>query len=403
MEHQADRRRLLSGAGAAVGSGLLISSESSVSARAGTGSCRPIPPRPVAPVNQPIAARHGLTYTAMPLQAAGVDVEPMITINAAADVAAKRHRLVDYIWKGAGLPARRPTVRRGVSAPAFGTLTRVSRIDELTVPLGYGVRSTVFHILPRRPATPRIAIYHNGHGEPFDTMLRTIQGLLNEGCSVLACAMPFRHWNAQRITDPKDPAKRVELRSHDDLARWESSAFSALTFFLEPVAVALNHVIATYRPASVQMIGLSGGGWTTTVYAAIDPRVTRSYPTAGSLPFYLRPAAPNATSSIGDWEQRGDTLPGFYGIAGYLDLYVMAAAGHGRRQVQILNRFDSCCFAGVGHRGYAPAVSHRVSAIGAGHWEVLEDATHDQHTISPYALSVILWDLRTDQDTVPSV
>jgi hypothetical protein len=194
-------------------------------------------------VNQAIAARHGLAYTAMPLQAAGVDVESMITINGSADVAAKLRGLLDYVWKGSGLPAGRPTVEHDVSAPDLATLTRVRRIDELTVPLRYGVRSRVFHILPRRPAR-RIAVYHNGHGEPFGT----------------------------------------------------------------------------------------------------------------------------------------------------------AATGRGRRQLQILNRFDSCCFAGVCHRGYAPAVTQRVATIGDGHWEVVEDATHDQHTISPYALSVILWDLRAGQD-----
>lgn len=47
----------------------------------------------------------------------------------------------------------------------------------------------------------------------------------------------------------------------------ESKSFSALTFFLDPVTVALNHAVTTRRPTSVQMIGLSGGGWTTTVYA----------------------------------------------------------------------------------------------------------------------------------------
>ena len=36
------------------------------------------------------------------------------------------------------------------------------------------------------------------------------------------------------------------------------------------------------------MIGLSGGGWTTTVYAAIDPRIVKSIPVAGTLPLYLR-------------------------------------------------------------------------------------------------------------------
>jgi hypothetical protein len=247
----------------------------------------------------------------------------------------------------------------------------------------------VFHALPRPPANGRLAIYHNGHGEPPEAILSTVGGLLQRGYPVLICAMPYMHWNAA------PSAGRVP---HDDFARRESAGFSALTFFLDPVAVALNHAVTAHRPTSVQMIGLSGGGWTTTVYAAIDPRVTRSYPVAGSLPFYLRGAAPNAVSSTGDWEQRRASLPGFYGIAGYLDLYVMAAAGPGRRQLQILNRFDPCCFSGVGHRGYAPAVTQRAALIDDGHWDLLEDATHDRHTISSYALSVILYDLSTQHD-----
>jgi hypothetical protein len=204
--------------------------------------------------------------------------------------------------------------------------------------------------------------------------------------------MPFIHWNARTIADPHDPAKLVRLTSHDGLARWESPGFSALTFFLEPVAVALNHAVAEYRPTSIQMIGLSGGGWTTTVYAAIDPRVTGSYPVAGSLPFYLRAGSRRRAFSLGGWEQNEEMLPAFYGIAGYLDAYVMAATGPRRRQLQVLNRFDPCCFSGVGHRSYAAAVGHRAAVIG-GRWDVLEDATHDQHTISPYALSVIFNDL----------
>ena len=45
------------------------------------------------------------------------------------------------------------------------------------------------------------------------------------------------------------------------------------------------------------MVSISGG-WTTTVYAAIDPRVTRSYPVAGSLPIPLRVDV----RDWGDWE-----------------------------------------------------------------------------------------------------
>jgi hypothetical protein len=32
------------------------------------------------------------------------------------------------------------------------------------------------------------------------------------------------------------------------------------------------------------MLGLSGGGWSTTLAAAVDPRIQLSFPTAGSVP-----------------------------------------------------------------------------------------------------------------------
>lgn len=44
------------------------------------------------------------------------------------------------------------------------------------------------------------------------------------------------------------------------------------------------------------------------------------------------------------------------------------------------------------------AGGHRARVVIGGDWEVVEDATHDQHTISPYALSVILHDLGVHRD-----
>jgi len=400
MPGEVSRRKVLGGI--AAGGVLATVGVPERAAAEADSPCEPLPPRPVAPVNQEIAARFGIDYKAMPEQVVGVDVEPLITINSAAEIPPKRAALIDYVWKGAGLPAAMPSVEAGVSPPQFGTLTSVRRIDQLTVPLRYGVTASVFHLLPARPYSRRLALHHNGHGEPFDTMLRTVQALLDRGYSVMAFAMPFFHWNMTSIADPNDPTRLVPIKSHNELAPWESAGFSTLTFFLEPIAVAVNYAVATYRPSSVQMIGLSGGGWATTVYPAIDPRITRSYPTAGSFPVYLRSAPPKPGPTTGDWEQRPDLLPGFYAGANFPDLYVMAAVGQAgepsRRQMQILNRFDACCFNGVGHRSYTPVVSHRVAVIGNGHWEVLEDATHDQHQISPYALSVILWDLEADPD-----
>ncbi|MGW4958744.1 hypothetical protein ACWEPL_16075 [Nonomuraea sp. NPDC004186] len=384
------------GSGSAAGTGGLDEG-----VRGGKGA-----PRPVAPVNQEVAARFGPEYKTLPPAVAGVDIEPLIGIASAADIAAKRKGMIDYIWKGAGQPKTLPTVETDVPAPDFASLTGVRRIDRLTVPLGYQVSAKVYDIVPRRAWNRRLALYHNGHGEPFDTMLRTVQALLDRGYRVMAYAMPFQHWNQQQIADPKDPAKLLPNPSHRELPPWESTEFSALTFFLEPLTITLNYAQATYRPASVEMIGLSGGGWATTVFAALDPRVTRSYPTAGSLPFFLRPASPKPRPTTGDWEQTKEALPGFYAATSddFLDMYVLASVGPGRGQVQILNRFDECCFNGVGHRVYQAPVRDRVALLAGGRpehgrWDLLEDATHDDHTISPFALSVILWDLDTTNVT----
>jgi hypothetical protein len=360
-------------------------------------------PRPVAPVNQEAAAKFGPEYKTLPPAVAGVDIEPLIGIATAADIEARRAAMAGYIWKGAGPPRSLPVVETGVTAPAeLKDLTGVRRIDLLTVPLGYQVTAKVYDLLPRKGWNRRLALYHNGHGEPPDTMIRTAQALLDLGYRVMVYAMPFHHWNAQGIEDPQHPGTMLPGPSHRELVPWETERFSTLSFFLEPLTVTLNHAERTYRPESVEMIGLSGGGWTTTVYSALDPRITRSYPVAGSLPFFLRPASPKPSPTIGDFEQTKAAFPGFYAASSddFLDMYVMASIGANRGQLQILNRFDECCFNGVGHRVYQAPVRDRVRLLAGGRpergrWDLLEDATHDDHTISPHALSVILWDLDT--------
>jgi hypothetical protein len=335
---------------------------------------------------------------ALPQQVVGVDVEKEIAIHTMADIEDRRARLIDYIWKGAGLPTTMPEVEAGVALPAeIADVTGIRQTRKLTIPLRYGVKATQYLVEPKGRRNHRLAIYHTGHGEDPIIRVRTVQALLDLGYAVLCSDMPFVGWNVQLIEDRNDPSKFVSIGSgtaaHNMLEPYETSSFSALTFFLEPLAVAISYAQKVLRPQSIVMIGLSGGGWTTTVYPAIDTRITRSYPTAGSWPHFCR--FPNLP---GDWEQgkAGASLQAFYSIASFLDMYAMAAVGPRRGQLQILNRFDEAGIRGVGARSYAPVVRHRVALIGQGTWDLLEDATESTHQISPYALDVILWDLETN-------
>ncbi|MCW5850799.1 MAG: hypothetical protein KIT87_12055, partial [Anaerolineae bacterium] len=136
--------------------------------------------------------------------------------------------------------------------------------------------------------------------------------------------------------------------SHDSLFSLPLRNGNALKFFLDPTAVSLNYLKTRAdadgfpRYQDYNMIGLSGGGWTTTLYAAVDPTIKTSIPVAGTLPLYLRYDGYNH-----DLEQ---TLSSFYSRAGYPDLYVLGSYGRGRKQVQVLNRRDNCCFGEAEHR-----------------------------------------------------
>src|SRR5262245_25842524 len=103
----------------------------------------------------------------------------------------------------------------------------------------------------------------------------------------------------------------------------------------------------TYR--RIGMSGLSGGGWTTTLVGAIEPRLTHLYPVAGSMPFEvdIDPAVVglNVSSLRGDYEQSHQRF--LRGIASYLDLYVLGASFPKRKAVHFYNAADTCCFPGI--------------------------------------------------------
>ena len=130
------------------------------------------------------------------------------------------------------------------------------------------------------------------------------------------------------------------------------------------------------------MTGISGGGWTTVLYSALDPRIEKSYPVAGSVPLYLRF---NNPKNMGDYEQM---LPELYKIADYLDLYIMASYGENREQIQIFNKYDPCCFSGTGYITYENEIKKSISDLGK--FKVFLDVNNKKHSISEESFTIIL-------------
>src|SRR5689334_381698 len=268
-----------------------------------------------------------------------------ITVTSPAEADARRARLVALIWGGAGFPrSESELVNIHARSPIEG-LANLDRVEQLRTTmvsaLADPVVVTTWHFIPVRKRD-RLVIVHYGHGCPIsyggdsDGLKRTIHALLEDGFGVVASLMPFN--------------EQCQYKSHNLLFEGDNDAMRPWHYFLEPVAKSLNYLARNHREYRIiDMIGLSGGGWTTVLYAAVDPRIATSIPVSGSIPLYL-----TAKHFYLDAEQSRADL---YGIAGYPDLYVLGSFGAARRQIQVLNRRDTCCYSARFHDEKLPHVA----------------------------------------------
>ena len=324
------------------------------------------------------------------------EIRQQMKVTSVADAELVRQQLITFVWGQPVLPEDRmpDRVDAGRTDATVAGPPNLERMDVLTVELPFGFVSRAYHFIPKA-ANGRAAIYQEGHDGSFRQIARsTIAGLLEAGFAVLAFDMPLRGvTRAPAWVDvPGLGPLTFSSGSHWNLGILETESFSPLRLFLDPVLAGVNYLQRCCGYQRIVMVGLSGGGWGTTVYAALDPRIQRSYPVAGSLPFFLRGRHPGSGrfASDGDYEQR---VAGFYRIAGYLDLYVLGSLGQNRRQVQILNKYDPCCFAGTTATRYAPLVSERIAELRpGGSYELVIDGSHADHAISEHAIRLIVED-----------
>ena len=278
---------------------------------------------------------------------------------------------------------------------------RVHRLDASIADWDFTMTVYVLHPT-NRSAAERLAIVQQGHSHEMGGGIdRTIAYLLQEGLTVAAMQMPLAGWNVHR--DGRLPGgKRFHFQ--DQLTGGHNEMFAQLAdevggeafrFFLEPVVETINWQRRRAPGGDVSMIGLSGGGWTTSMAAALDTRIAVSVPVAGSSPLYHRNADPG---SRGDAEQiyaplydeniAPDGSGG--GVATWLEIYALGGYGAGRRQIMATNFGDTCCFSGDFANDFKDLVAERTTELGAGAWEYYRDDTHAEHKISDHLLREIV-------------
>ncbi len=330
----------------------------------------------------------------------------------------RRQTLIEFIWPD-GLPHTQPLVTEGISeldvADHLEGLDHnlVARIDRLETDV-LGVRSLAYRIHPKQKAeVSRLAIIHAGHSKLGAFIKRdytdSIHLFLRFGFQVVMMHMPQRGWNDYGtaelpngvrvdISSPevyKAHAAIINLPSQDE----GLSTGAGFRVFLEPVIAVINAFKANGGEASeVVMLGLSGGGWTTHMAAALDKRIQLSFAVAGSYPLYLRNQLP---CCVGDLEQyffplydediAADGSGG--GIATWLEIYALGGIGAKRHQLMLTAPHDSCCFNGDPEQTvdtFKDVVADSVKNIGQGQWQHQLDTTHKDHMISPWIIEKVV-------------
>ena len=325
-----------------------------------------------------------------------------IRINTPADVRNKRLEIIRAIWGTEGIPDRSDVmVTQGIESPLNLNMF-VSRVDKFEIPVnapvtekGTPVKDLAYLFIPLK-RNNRLILLNPGHSCTLKAtpandsgIEATINGLLESGFDVLAVYMPHVSDTSCYLSHT-DHCNVINTR----LGPGDQPATYGLRFFIEPEIVSLNYITRRNNYKNINMVGLSGGGWTTNLLSAIDERISYSFSVAGSIPLYYR-----SGGSVGDIEQ---FLPELYrDIAGYPDLYVLGAYGKGRKQVQVLNRQDDCCFGQRQHdpeqdydrdmKAFEKSVKEKLKALNAArNYYLVIDETSPNHQISAFTLNNVI-------------
>ena len=314
------------------------------------------------------------------------DIDSLIKINDKSDIDQKRYFLTEFLWDAGTLhrvsyKSPLPQVESDISDSRYDNFQNLKRIDRLTVEMKYGINSISYLFIPEK-SNGKLILYHQGHGGDFILSKRTIQFFLDQNFTVLALTMPLVGMNNQPIVEMEGFGK-IKLISHEQLKLLETDSFNPMRLFFDPIQINLTFLQKEYDFKQYSMIGISGGGWTTVIYSAIDERISDSFSIAGSVPFYLRVN----DRDIGDYEQTNSDL---YQNVNYLEFYVLSGYGDGRKHIQIFNKNDPCCFSGNGYETYEFIIKDKISQLGNGDFQVFVDDTHNEHKISDTALDYIV-------------
>lgn len=308
------------------------------------------------------------------------DVESIIHITNENDVLEKRNNLFHFIFKNSTTYNRMPNeILEDINDKTYENISNLKKIDQFTINMDYNVNSISYLFHPKN-SNNKLIIYHEGHAGDFESGKNSIEYFIDNGFTVIAFSMPLLGKNSNPVVE-YESVGMIKLIDHDQLMFLDSHSFSSMKFFIEPIMISLNYIDSKYNFETYSMVGISGGGWTTSLYSAIDERIHNSFSIAGSYPIFLK----NHPKHVGDYEQLN---PELLKITNYLDLYILSSVGDNRSHYQIFIKNDSCCFGDGQFSYYEKILTQKIDNL-KGNFKIIEDDSTSKHEISTKILKLI--------------
>lgn len=204
-----------------------------------------------------------------------------------------------------------------------------------------------FAILEKAENKKKLLIYNQGHGgNPYNYQyfLEIKKKFISEGYDVLSLSMTGLGYNNNPKINFPGYQKNLNPKLHDTYSSYYDSKFSnkkPLSLMLSGNYYLIKNIIKKNNYEEIAMIGISGGGWYTTILSSIMTKINVSYSFAGTMPLLFG----LFDSNIKDWEQVDSSL---FNIVDYNSLYILSTLdGDGnsnRKHYQVYNDQDPCCF-----------------------------------------------------------
>lgn len=328
-----------------------------------------------------------------------VEVNPRVAIVPVATEEKYRRQVRNSLFGSplhSALPAGPPDLIETGYTPAYPdniyaiSSPNLVRIDRYTWHVATNVTVFAYHYV-QRLASKYLAISHEGHSF-FNLPNHEYHAnrLLNLGWNVVLVQMP------QVFSNPADHTTVVGHNSWCFPAEVNDPGF-VRTFF-KPTFLAKNYLKATYGYTKFAMIGISGGGWTSSWIAAMDPDFTVSFCIAGNAPFGS--PWPNPGGAL-DYEQLAlDGYQGFPGRPVYkllplnnLDLFAMAADNARLFRLIYVENESPPYFPSFGLHPVIDSFVAQADVRVNGTVAVSYDTTQTVHEISAFSGDVIVSDL----------